>query len=547
MKIRNYFFFLLFISFSSGLKATNYYINSAAGNDSKKGTSPANAWKTIIPLHTIDFKPGDSILFATGQRFSGMLSLVNVKGLAQLPVVISSYRYNGSAVKPVLDAGEQLNALLIQNSSFIVVRGLEITGTQPYRDTAVIKKALMRCGILVEVTKEEAFENIRLEELKVHDVHLQAPGYTHPASEVKTANGTAGYGWGIRFINNSKKGQLTQLQVLHTEIYNVSHTGLKFTAPTNGIREITVAHCRIYQTGGPGMQLSGVRDGHIHHNQIKHSGSVNDSRNWGRGSGLWTWGCSNILIEHNRFENANGPGDSAGVHIDFNCNDVVVQYNLSANNAGGFCEILGNNYNCAYRYNISVNDGFRVKGVNGAFQEGKIFWLSGYQGNEKKKAGPYNSYFYNNSIYVSANIIPKIAVTKSAEGVLIANNIFYFEGASREVTDDQKKQDIDLDSIPHVLFRNNLFLRADNWPATVSIQDKAPLLGDPGFKNKGGLQAADYLPSNKSLVRDRGITVEPIPNDKIGLRIGLSVKQDILGNPIIGQPDLDTIELNEKN
>ena len=121
------------------------------------------------------------------------------------------------------------------------------------------------------------------------------------------------------------------------------------------------------------MQFSGVTDGHIHHNKIDHSGSTADSRNWGRGSGLWTWSCSNIVIEHNRFENANGPGDSAGVHIDYNCNDVVIQYNLSANNAGGFCEILGNNYNCAYRYNISINDGYRVKGVNGAFQEGKIF------------------------------------------------------------------------------------------------------------------------------------------------------------------------------
>ena len=26
---------------------------------------------------------------------------------------------------------------------------------------------------------------------------------------------------------------------------------------------------------------------------------------------------------------------------------------------GGFCEILGDNINCGYRYNISVNDGYR--------------------------------------------------------------------------------------------------------------------------------------------------------------------------------------------
>ena len=110
--------------------------------------------------------------------------------------------------------------------------------------------------------------------------------------------------------------------------------------------------------------------------QVHSSGSNDDSRKWGRGSGLWTWGSSDIIIEHNHFLHANGPADSAGCHIDFNCSNVVVQYNFSAYNAGGFCEILGNNYNCAYRYNISVNDGHRVKGENRAFQEGKTFWLS---------------------------------------------------------------------------------------------------------------------------------------------------------------------------
>jgi hypothetical protein len=222
---------------------------------------------------------------------------------------------------------------------------------------------------------------------------------------------------------------------------------------------------------------------------------------------------------------------------------VVVQYNLSANNAGGFCEILGNNYNCAYRYNISINDGYRVKGVNGAFQEGKIFWLSGYQGNEKKNSGPYNSYFYNNSIYVSANIVPKVAVSSSADGVLITNNIFYFEGAAQMVAGDQKKTETDADGVPNVVFKNNLFLRADNWPAELPLQDAAPIIGDPGFSNKGGLQLKDYLPANKNLVLDKGLTIQAIPNDTIGLRLGLKVEHDILGNPIKGQPDLGAIEL----
>jgi len=252
------------------------------------------------------------------------------------------------------------------------------------------------------------------------------------------------------------------------------------------------------------------------------------------------------VIEHNRFDHANGPGDSAGVHIDYNCSDVIVQYNFSANNAGGFCEILGNNYNCAYRYNISVNDGHRVKGVNGAFQEGKIFWLSGYQGDQKKNAGPYNSYFYNNTVYVSGNIVPKVAVSSSSDGVLIANNIFYFEGAAQMVAGDQKKIEVDADGIPNVVFKNNLFVRSDIWPANFPLQDAAPITGDPGYKNKGGLQLKDYMPANKKLIVNKGIVIQPIPNDSIGLRIGLKVEKDILGNPVKGQPDMGAIEMIEQ-
>lgn len=544
MKIKKIFFLIFLICFSDSLKATNYYINSETGNDTNKGTSPTNSWKTVSRVKLIQLTPGDSILFATGQKFTGMLSLINVKGSARHPVVVTGYLYKGNKSKPVLDAGDELNALLIQNSSFIHISRVEFTGVMPYQKNTTAGKAEMRCGILVEVTSDEVFENIKMSDVIVHDVYYNAKGFTRSAAEIKTANGTQSYGWGIRVINNTKAGKLKDIKVLKSEVFNVSHTGIKATGNVNSIQKLEVAECNVYQTGGPGMQFSGVTDGHIHHNKIDHSGSTADSRNWGRGSGLWTWSCSNIVIEHNRFENANGPGDSAGVHIDYNCNDVVVQYNLSANNAGGFCEILGNNYNCVYRYNISINDGYRVKGKNGAFQEGKIFWLSGYQGNQKKNAGPYNSYFYNNTVYVAADIVPKIAVSSSADGVLIANNIFYFETAAQAVAGDQKKKEVDVDGVPNVVFKNNLFFRADNWPTDISLQDAAPITGDPGYNNKGGLQLKDYIPANKKLIVNKGISIQPIPKDSIGLRIGLKVEKDILGNPVKEQPDMGAIELN---
>jgi hypothetical protein len=535
----------LVVSFASA-EARNFYINSRSGNDKNPGTSKARPWKSVGPLATLKLEAGDSLFFAPGQRFTGPLLLQDISGTAASPVYVGVYGSGSATRKPVLDAGQALYAIHLQNASFVEINGLEITAPTPIFDSALHKKPVMRCGILAEITNPAVYRTILLKNLIVHDVYMMPKGFARTAAEVQTANGTQSYGWGIRFMNNSKGGKMLDLRVERVTIYNVSHTGLKFTAEKDGIDGVTVSKSHIHHTGGPGMQMSGVRNGHIHHNRIDHSGSADDSRNWARGSGFWTWSCSGILIEYNRFEYANGPGDSAGMHIDFNCSDVVVQYNLSANNAGGFCEILGNNFNCAYRYNISINDGYRVKGEKGAFQEGKIFWLSGYVGNGKKNTGPFNSYFYNNTVYVSKNIVPRIAVSSSAQGVLIANNIFYFENGARMVAGDQKKLEAEQGQVPNVVFTHNLYLRADNWPAEFYLKDANPFFGNPVFKKAGGWKLSDYVPADARLVADRGIAVLPIPGDSIGLRIGLPVKTDILGNPVRGLPDLGAIELKAK-
>ena len=80
---------------------------------------------------------------------------------------------------------------------------------------------------------------------------------------------------------------------------------------------------------------------------------------------------------------------------------------------------------------------------------------------------------------MSEDIVAKMAVGPTAEGVLIANNIFYLRGRSPMVKGDQFSADHAADRpLPRACFENNLFLRADNWPAAVGITDRAPLLGD---------------------------------------------------------------------
>ncbi len=523
-----------------------FYIDAIGGNDDNEGLSSGAAFKTLQRINGVELNAGDKILLKAGQVHSGELKLEGVKGIQDLPIVIGSY---GEGNSPVIDAKGCPEAILLENCSFIEVSDIAITANGKGDDFDPSQGGDMRCGVKVIVTKEGNYSHIILSRLEIKDVFFEKEGFIRSADEVTTANGTQKYGYGIRILNKTDKGLITDVNITDCCIENVSHTGIKFTSyrktvPKQGVRDVEISGNKILFTGGPGIQMSGVAECHVNNNIVDHSGSNDDTRKWGRGSGLWTWGSENILIEHNRFTNANGPGDSAGAHIDFNCRNVIIQYNFSADNAGGFCEILGNNFNCSYRYNISVNDGYREKGADGAFQEGKIFWLSGYCGKSSERKGPFNTYFYNNTIYVKNEIVAKIAVDKASSGILIANNIFYIIGESKLVKGDQYKPEEDGGtSIPNVVFRNNLYLKKDNWPSEVIIQDEAPVIGDPGFKVPGGMNIDDYIPGSAGLIKNKGIEIEKIPGDNIGLKTGLKVKYDISGNEIEGLPDIGAIEL----
>ncbi len=539
---------LFFISFQNSAISVTYYFDSVNGSDLNQGISSEKPFRTLNKINEIDFNSGDSILLSNGSYFSG-----NIKLIDKNDIHISNYN-NQEKTYPIINSKGHIAGVYIENSSNISVSNIQVTANgggviEEYENLSTNKitdKAIMRAGILVNVSKKKIFKNILIDNVIVSNVFFEDLGFKRDPSEVRTSMGTQAYGFGIRFFNSSQSGSIEGIIVSNCFIENVGHTGIKMTSSIGKrFKNIEVSNNRLLRTGGPSIQFSRVEDLHVYGNEVKFSGSPDDTRKWGRGSGLWTWGSSNVLIEKNSFMYANGPADSAGVHIDFNCDNVIIQHNLSVGNAGGFIEILGNNYNCSYRYNISVNDGHRIKGQNNAFQEGKTFWLSGFIGRGRERNGPFNSYIYNNTIYVKEDIISKIAVDKASNGVLVANNIFHIEGDSEFVLGDQYRPDKGGgNKIKNVFFENNLFLKDSYWPKDVLIQPLNSLFGNANFKNGGGEKISNYIPLNNKLIKDKGVVINNIYNDSIGLKGGLNVEFDILGNKIIDLPDLGAIELN---
>lgn len=527
----------LFCSCTKNLAETHtFYLNSITGNDSNDGKTPETAWKSLKRASLAEYTAGNKLLLCSGCTFSGKLEL-NAQGEAENPVIISSYTgENGVTTLPVIDAKGYVAAISILNSKHLKISNLRLTSDagEPVDPDA----ATIRYGVYIEANKPGEYSGISLDGLEISGI------FATENVDKDGQNPTSNMGYGIFVHMKTGEAKISNISITNNLIERTGHTGIRVFGHRDSntyLDSLTIVNNHLEHIGGPGMVPGMCENVLVRGNVVNYSGSDIDSRMHNRGSGIWPWTCNNVLIEKNKFMNAWGKMDSYGCHIDYNCNDVVVQYNLSMNNSGGFVEILGNNRNCSYRYNVSINDGYREKGKNGVVHDGKLLWTSGYVGQNPRK-GPFNSYIYNNTIFVKEEYDTRFSFAPTTNGLLIANNIFYILGKSVDVKDNEVKNP-EGSVIQNVVFKNNLYQRTNVIPESVSIKDLETLFGDPQFKNPGGLNIEDYIPQNVEIIKNKGIKIPKIPGDDVGLKIGLDVEHDILGNKITGEPDLGAIEI----
>ncbi len=545
--MRKLIFTIAALIMSISLSATSYYFDSENGKNKNVGTSEGKPFKSLDKIADLKLQAGDEILLKSGQTFIGNIELIDISGDKNNPIIVASY---GAGNMPIVDAKGKLSAIIIQDCSHIVVKNIEVTANGGGLKNQDKTKSYTRSGVLISAVEDGTYSNITVDGLKIRDIFFEEPGYSRTAAETLTGNGTQNYGWGVRILSSNTKAVLDGINILNNYIENVSHSGIRFTGRhalatqrSKNIKNALIKDNTVLHSGGPAMQASVVENIEFVGNSTNYSGSDKDIRNWARGSGLWVWGCYNALIHYNNFRNANGPADSAGCHIDFNNQNVMIQYNISENNAGGFVEILGNNHNCTYRYNVSINDGIRKMIEDVTLGAGTMIGVNGFVGFDEEPVGPFNTYIYNNTIYAKAGINPEVGFASTVDGMMIANNIFYIEDS---VIHDHRKNFLpESGPINRIFFENNLYLSNKCWPSdkVVMITDKQPIYGDAKFVNAGGKVAKDYIPSNIDLVKDKSIAIPYLQGDTIGIMGGFEVNVDILGNEIIGRPDLGAIEL----
>ena len=377
----------------------------------------------------------------------------------------------------------------------------------------------IRFGIKV-VASNKNLENISFNNLYIHDIY--------PTPNM-TQNIHLGYGIKLETQSDTISGLLntiSNVKVTNSTITETGHYGLWIKSlGLNGIdsvknNQILVKNCIFEHTGGSGFVPNKSKNVLVQDCIFNHTGSSIDERMWKRGSGMWPFDCKNVVAQNNKFMNAHGPMDSYGSHIDYGNENVVFQYNYSYNNEGGFAEILGDNVNCGYRYNISVNDGYR-EDPNGTpwDKKGKIFWISNFCGQNPIRCPNVGTFIYNNTVFVNDSLNPEIyfwpdvgdvhvynnLIVVSQEGEIIPTllendlNQFYI---SHNLFYDSSRIDLDSDFENNALYLDPMFINSEFLlfynNEVYQIQNIIPAVGS-GFLINGSNDTTNYLENNGGL------------------------------------------------
>ena len=377
----------------------------------------------------------------------------------------------------------------------------------------------VRFGIKV-VASAQDLENFSFNNLYIHDI------YPTP-----TLNSNIHKGYGIKLesqsdINSGLFNTISNIRLINTTITETGHYG--FWIKSLGLigidsvknNQIIVENCVFEHTGGSGFVPNKSENVLVQNCIFNHTGSSLDNRMWKRGSGMWPFDCKDVIAQHNKFMNAHGPMDSYGSHIDYGNENVVFQYNYSYNNEGGFAEILGDNINCGYRYNISVNDGYR-EDPNGIpwDKKGKIFWVSNFCGQNPIRCPNVGTFIYNNTVFVNDTLNPEIYFWPNIGDIHVYNNLIVV-GQHGEIIPTLIENDFNELYISNNLFYDSTRINLDNDlknnaiyadpllfntvsvgvnnPQLYKTQNNSPAIGN-GFLINGSNDSTNYLEHNGGL------------------------------------------------
>jgi hypothetical protein len=520
-------FLLSVIIFSLAANATNYYISSA-GNDANDGTSISTPWKTIAKINNSTFLPGDSILFRRGGMWREQL-VIPSSGVAGKLITFSAY---GTGPQPVINGADIKTGWV---SGYTHVNGNQNANTT--RAMVVIEGVIYSEATSIyhlnSANKYFIKTGSTPDSLYVYSTTDPDKAYVEVSKReycIITANGS-----------NSKRF----IEISDIEVRYAGRAGIYFEGPgasttdsLNGssiVRRCTayanrlfgMAHVDHYDNvlfedceanyNGNGFYSWVADEGTFRRcsaaNQI-HYGAISLISD---GGAIQCYQGNNWLVE-----NCYSINDYDAIHID--CGGIaanaIIRYNKVFNSRSGSPSTpgmgvggLGAGGTIQIYYNLIVNS------ASDAFE-----CYSKMKGKVE---------FYNNTIYLKPGTGTNGTIYLAyGDNFIFKNNIITREGATRPLVtilySPMTANDYNLYYNFPPAYSFQFYYRGyhNNLPLwrTATGQDINSQRGDPLFVNKD----SDWTLQAGSPAINKGVNV------------GLT--RDILGNPIVGLPDIGAFE-----
>lgn len=345
--------------------AETWYFDASGGDDGNPGTSEQSAWKSLEKFNATTFRPGDVILFKSGQRWTGQMK---PKGSGSIgpegkvsPVTLG--RYGDGALPLIEGEGIPLDTLRIEDVEFWTVKDIAITNKGP-------STAVDRTGVRIYAGKLPVMRGITLSGLHVHDVN----GDLRKSHE----------GHGILFETDRRSGSsFDGILIENCRLERTDRNGIcQRSLGRNRSRNVIIRGNVLEDIGGDGIKLWGTNGGLIERNVVRRA----RARCQDHAAGIWPFASDNTIIQYNEVSGTKGTTDGQGYDADYQCKGTIIQHNLSRDNEGGFILVCspGNSYNTGtiVRHNTSVNDGI---------DSGRVIQIGG---------NPDNTLFHDNTIVI---------------------------------------------------------------------------------------------------------------------------------------------------
>lgn len=387
--MKNIYTLMIVVLLANSLLARDYHFCSRSGKDANDG-SVAHPMQSLTKANSVVLIPGDRMLFRRGSVYNGRFKPQG-EGTAGIPVYIGTYGDKQTARPRFNGQGKFEEAVLIYNTRYLHLDGIELTNTGP-------EPQPRRRGLKIQIDNYGTAQNIKITDLFIHDVN---------GSLIKRKGG----GSAIIWQNSGKevKSRFDGLLIENCLLKDCTRNGINSRGYTNRAdwypsQNVVVRGNTLIGIPGDGIVPIGCEGAMIERNVMKDCPRL--LKKGDAAAGIWPWSSDHTVIQYNEVSDHKACWDGQGFDSDWNCNGTIIQYNYSHDNEGGFLLLCCNggasqssaiNNDTVVRYNISINDGLREVGHAAGFSP--IFHISGPVKNTR---------IYNNLVYVPKKPSDKI-------------------------------------------------------------------------------------------------------------------------------------------